>query len=249
MSQQIILLSGLFLIVAVLYSSVGLGGGSSYVAILALFSISPEKIPSTALALNIVVAGLAFWSYWRAGAFDRSLSIPFLIASIPTALAGGLIPLDEQTLQIVLACVLLPTGILLFVRTHASAFESRERPEQRSGLSALLGAAIGFLGGITGVGGGVFLIPILLMLRYAPARNVSALAAAFVLLNSIAALLGHFYRANVHPELILPLLGAVAGGGLIGSRLGASVLSKQNVRRIAGVVVVTASLQIIVFHI
>ncbi len=245
MTQQILLLSVLFLIVAGLYSSVGLGGGSSYVAILALFPIAPEQIPSTALALNIIVAGLAFWSYWRKGEFNRTLSIPFLLTSVPAAFAGGLIPLTAQTLELFLAGVLLPTGVFLFIRTRTLKSDSEVVVGRQYSVSSILGVAIGFLGGITGIGGGVFLIPILLLLRYAPAKEVSSLAAAFVLLNSIAALSAHFVRSNVYPELILPLLGAVTVGGLIGSRLGAAFLSQLAVRRLAGVVVLLASLQIL----
>jgi uncharacterized protein len=216
----LILLSICILAVALLYSSVGHGGGSGYIAVLALFSLTPAAFKPTALVLNILVSAVATFSFARAGHFSWRLFWPFAAASIPCSFIGGYINLPSHLYKSLVGIILLASAFRLFCHKEYVDTEIR----QPSVLAALIfGALLGLLSGLTGVGGGIFLSPLLLLLQWGRVREVSAVAALFVLVNSSAGLLGHLSSLQAIPHFA-PLLAVAA---LIGGSIGAFFGSRR----------------------
>jgi uncharacterized membrane protein YfcA len=216
----LILLSICILGVALLYSSVGHGGGSGYIAVLALFSLTPAAFKPTALVLNILVSAVATFSFARAGHFSWRLFWPFAAASIPCSFIGGYINLPPHLYKPLVGIILLASAFRLFYHKEHVDTEIR----QPSAPAALIfGALLGLLSGLTGVGGGIFLSPLLLLLKWGRVREVSAVAALFVLVNSSAGLLGHLSSLHAIPHFA-PLLAVAA---LIGGSIGAFFGSRR----------------------
>jgi len=212
-----ILLLACILAVAILYSSVGHGGGSGYIAVLALFSVAPAVFKPTALVLNILVSSVAVFSFARAGHFSWRLFWPFAVTSIPCSFIGGYINLPPHLYKPLVGAILLFSAFRLFYRTdHVDA--AIRRPS--APVALISGALLGLLSGLTGVGGGIFLSPLLLILRWGRIREVSAVAALFVLVNSVAGLLGHLGSLNMIPNFTPLLAVAALGGGSIGAFFG-----------------------------
>ena len=232
--------AGIFLI-AVLYSSVGHAGASGYIAVMSLLSIAPETIKPTALALNILVASIATWQFAKAGHFDWRLFWPCALPAIPFAFLGGYLSLPPAVFKIVLGIVLIYAAIRLIAPQQVD--QEARRPPLPAAL--LCGGAIGFLAGLTGTGGGIFLTPLLLAVGWARAKSAAAVSAVFILVNSISGLLGNFSSAAyLPPELPLMLLIA-AGGGLIGSYLGSTRLPATTIKRLLGVVLAIAGFKLL----
>ena len=188
------LLATCIFIAAILYSSVGHGGASGYLAAMALFGIDPAVMKPTALVLNIIVAAIATIKFERAGCFDKSLFWPFALGSIPCAFLGGSIVLPTQLYKPILGLVLLYAAAKLgFNRSGSKTLQPKVLPLW---LSIGLGMAIGLLSGLTGVGGGIFLSPLLLLMGWATMKQAAGVSAAFILVNSIAGLL-EIGRAHV----------------------------------------------------
>jgi len=232
------------LLVAGAYSSVGLGGGSGYLAIMTLCGISSVVMPSTALTLNLVVTGSAMARYGLAGRLRPSLFLPFLLPAIPCAYLGGTIELPRNLFFALLAITLAIVSYL--------TFRSAKGPEPRivqssavqrwlAGLTA--GSVIGLLSGALGIGGGVFLGPLVLLLRWAGPRETAAMTAAFIFFISASGLAGHGSRGVVDLWLVLPLVVAVLIGGTIGAHLGATQLSARAMRRILALILLIASVK------
>lgn len=201
-------------VVAMLYASVGHGGASGYLAVMALFSMHPAALKPTALILNIVVAGVASWLYLTARQFSWRAFWPFAIASIPASYLGGCFNLPPHLYRPILGVVLLFAAWRLFVRTERPAEEIRS---PRLPLAMGVGAVLGFFSGLIGVGGGIFLSPLMVLLGWARVREVSGIAALFILVNSIAGLLGHFGSLQAVPDYA-PLLAVMAlAGGTLGA--------------------------------
>ncbi len=213
-------------------------------ALMALFLINTKKIPSTALALNIVVTGIAVYNLYRKEAINLSLIIPFLVTSIPASFAGGLIELDPVFVKGILGATLFPAGVLLWIPEHSGDVDSSEEENRSVWISALIGGGIGFLAGITGIGGGVFLIPIVLLTGYARAGETTGLAAVYVFVNSVSAFSAHAYRLNVYFRLLGPLVVAVSTAAVLGTWINTEKLSSRGIRRMAGVVLMLASIQL-----
>lgn len=229
---------------ALLYASVGHGGASGYLAVMALAGVVPATMKPAALALNVLVAGIATWRFARAGAFSLRLWWPFAVASAPAAFLGGSLALPDAGYRPVVGAVLLFAAWQLFVHAaRASADEGRVQPPRL--LVALpCGAALGLLSGLTGVGGGIFLSPLLLMMHWGGARVVAGVSAAFILVNSITGLAGHL-RSGATLPAELPLWLAAAGvGGWIGSALGARRLAPAALRRMLAIVLAVAALKL-----
>ncbi len=246
MAGEILVLLPLYLVGAALYSSVGHGGASFYLAAGALAGLQREALTPIALSLNLLVAGLAFWNYWRAGPFSLRLLLPFIVTSIPAAYWGGSLSISPQVFAGLLGFTLLLAAarLLLFGR------EMRPRLELDLGILWLVGLpaglALGFLSGLIGVGGGIFLSPILLLLGWADAKRTAAISSAFIVLNSLSGLVGHLVRgAGPQLEMLLPLLGAVAIGGAIGSYWGAQRIRHVALQRLLGAVLLVAAFKLL----
>jgi uncharacterized membrane protein YfcA len=225
------------LVAAVIYASVGLGGGSAYLAFMALADVGFESMRFAALAMNLVVAGASFWSFHRAGHLRWPLLVPFLVTSLPAAFVGGLYRIPDQTFRLLLAGSLAAVAVRMLFWRHG-LFQVRHvewRVAWRVGPP--IGAATGLLAGLTGIGGGIFLGPILIVMGWADAKKAGAVAAAFVWLNSTAGLGAHITRGNFPEVWLWPLLGVVLLGGVVGGRLGAWRLSPLVVQRVFGCVV------------
>jgi uncharacterized membrane protein YfcA len=238
-----LLLALLILVAAVLYSSVGHGGASAYLAVMALFGTAPSVMRPTALVLNLFVAGIAAIQFARAGWFRWRLLWPFAIASIPMAFVGGRISLPDPIYRRVLGAVLLFAAVRLALRLSTKqAAEPRQIPIP---LAVVFGAAIGLLSGLTGVGGGIFLSPLLLLGRWAEPKPTAAVSAAFIWVNSLAGLLARPANLAALPPSTVWWIAAAVLGGLIGSRQGSRRLESLTLRRLLAAVLVVAGLKLI----
>src|SRR5437660_8057853 len=203
-------------LIAFLYSSVGHAGASGYIATMTLFGLAPTVIRPTALVLNILVASIGTFQFWRAGYFSWKLFWPFALLSIPAAYLGGYLQPSASVLKILIGVVLVFSATRLLVRRSDPPQTSP--PSQPVAIS--VGAALGFLAGLTGTGGGIFLTPVLLFCRWAHIREAAAVSALFIWVNSVAGLVGYFTKVRSIPSLGLVLAAAAIIGGVIGSHLG-----------------------------
>ncbi len=245
-----VLIAGFF-IIALVYASVGFGGGSSYLALLALpaFALAFPVIRSTALFCNIIVVTGGTIIFYREGKLSFRDVWPYLITSVPAAYIGGFWPIKQHTFFVLLGITLVVVSFLLWFQPERFLHTGKGIPENKA-TQTLLGASIGFLSGLVGIGGGIFLSPILHFLRWSDAKRISALASLFILVNSISGLAGQFYRGvpAMHGEFILPLLAAVFVGGQIGSRLGAHRFNPLYIKRITAVLILVAGVNILKDH-
>jgi uncharacterized protein len=240
--SEIVGVAILFFIGAALYSSVGHGGASSYLAVMGLFGFAPAVMKPTALALNILVAAVATLKFYRANLFSWRLFRPFALASVPAAFAGGATTLPGRWYKVLVGIVLLYAAVWMF----RSAMRPLRREVRSPPLWAAIvgGAAIGFLSGLTGVGGGIFLSPLLLYAGWAETRGASGVAAPFILVNSIAGLLGHISSVAQLPAH-LPLWGAtVVAGGWIGATYGSGKAPAPVLRQLLSLVLVVAGVKL-----
>jgi len=235
----------LFFGIAVLYSSVGHAGASGYLAVMALLEFAPDTIKPTSLLLNIAVAGIASWRYLRAGCFDRNVFWPVALVALPMAFLGGALQLSAHAFKLVAGLFLLASAGLMGWRAIARSTEYHVRHMPRVA-GAAAGLPIGLLSGIIGVGGGIFLSPILIAGRWAVLRHVSGIAALFILVNSIAGLLGRSTTELTLDPFLPWWLIAVVVGGLIGSKLGVSSLGTRAILIALCLVLFTAGVKMLV---
>jgi uncharacterized protein len=242
-TTAIISLALLFLAAAVLYSSVGHAGASGYLAAMALFGLAPTMMKPTALVLNIFVATIATLRFSRAGYFSWSTLWPFAMGSIPFAFTGGAINLSGGIYKPIVGFVLLFGAIRLAWPTqHQSMPSAKSVPV----LPALMsGAGIGFLSGLTGTGGGIFLSPLLLFMGWAETRESAGVSAAFILVNSLAGLAGNLASMRSLPAALPIWVTAAVIGGIIGTELGSRKLASRTLRYLLAVVLVVAGLKLI----
>ena len=223
-------------LIALLYASVGFGGATGYLAIMSFLGMEPKIMASTALLLNIFIASISFVTYFRAGHLRRDLLLPFLITSIPAAFIGGSFDLNSQTYTILLYSVLTFVAIRLLIFSNRQEENQPLRPAPLW-LALLIGFAIGILSGMVGIGGGIFLSPIILYARWGNSKQAATVAAAFIVLNSISGVLGRLIGGTLSLNPYgLSLLPFGIMGGLMGSWLGAQRISNLNLRRVLGVV-------------
>jgi len=233
----------LFFIGAALYASVGHGGASSYLAVMGLFSFAPEVMKPTALALNILVSAVATLKFYRAGLFKWNLFWPFAIASIPAAYIGGATTLPARWYKVLVGVVLIYAAVWMFRSSLRPISKDPHAPPLWAAI--LSGLAIGFLSGLTGVGGGIFLSPFLLYMGWSETRATSAVAAPFILVNSISGLLGHLSSVSQLPANI-PLWGATAVlGGWIGATYGSKRAPAPVLRQLLSLVLIVAGSKLI----
>lgn len=228
-------------IIAFLYSSVGHAGASGYIAIMALWGLTPNVIRPTALVLNILVAVIGAFQFWRAGHFNWKLFWPFALLSIPAAYLGGYLQLPAAILKILIGLVLLFSAVRLFFRRA----DPPEVSPPALPTAVASGAAIGFLSGLTGTGGGIFLTPLLLFFKWARIRQAAAVSALFILVNSIAGLVGYFTANRSIPSLGFVLAGAAIVGGTAGSYLGSRRFPVRTISLLLATVLVIAGCKLI----
>ena len=240
--EPLILVIAVFIFsAAMLYSSVGHGGASAYLAVMALAGVTPEEMRPAALTLNILVAGIGSWRFLRAGLFDARLFWPVALASVPLAFLGGTITLSAVLYQPLVGLALLYAAWQFF--SDPVPATRTARPHTLA--VVLAGAVIGLLSGLTGVGGGIFLSPLLILLAWAPVRETSGIAACFVLVNSIAALAGTLGTGTPLPEGLALWAVAAVCGGLLGTELGSRRLPPPMLRRLLGLVLAIAGAKMV----
>jgi uncharacterized membrane protein YfcA len=231
-----------FFVIALLYASVGHGGASGYLAALSFVAWHPDAMSTTALTLNVVVAGLGLAVFARAGHFAWRVSWPFLVASIPAAFLGGSAPVSERTYAVLLAVPLGVAAARLVMPLRGA--DARDVKPPTAALAVPVGAAVGWLSGVVGIGGGIFLSPLLILGRWADPKQAAASSACFILANSAAGLLGRLTQGSAHYGMWWPLLAAACAGGLVGARLGANHFSGALLKRLLAVALVVAAVKL-----
>lgn len=241
----LVIISILIFFVAALYSSVGHGGASGYLAILSFFTIAPAVMSSTALILNVLVAGIGVVVFFRAKHLSLNLAWPFILLSIPAAFLGGLIHIADKTYFLLLAFALLVAAIrLAFSFTSNENHNGLRSPSMFVALP--IGGGIGFLSGIVGVGGGIFLSPIMILRRWADPKKTSAVSALFIVVNSLSGITGRVARGGFEFSAAVPFIVAAFLGGLAGSHFGANRFSGMTLRRILSAVLLVAAFKLVV---
>jgi uncharacterized protein len=243
--SETLVIAILFFAAAALYASVGHAGASAYLAVMGLYSFAPSVMKPTALALNILVAAVATLKFHQAGLFSWSLFWPFAIVSVPAAFIGGAMTLPVRWYKVVVGIVLLYAAVWMF-RSSLKPFTAAAHPP-RLWVATIVGLAIGFLSGLTGVGGGIFLSPLLLYMGWAETRATSGVAGPFILVNSIAGLLGHFSSVAQLPPNI-PVWGvAVLIGGWFGASYGSKRAPAPVLRQLLSLVLLVAGVKLIFY--
>ena len=238
--MEYLLLVSLFTI-ALLYSSIGHGGGSGYLALFAIFGIAPLFMKSTALTLNLFVSAISFFSYYKAGYFRLKLILPFLLTSIPSAYIGALIHVDSKIFKFILGIFLLVAIARMLIIPRAVG-EATNRPNLI--LALIIGAVLGFFSGMIGIGGGIILSPLLILMRWANLKESASASAIFIFLNSAAGLTGTFHAGlTIEPRIIYWVLAGMAGA-IIGSYLGSFRLTSTKLKYILSLVLLFASFKL-----
>ncbi len=234
----------IILIVAIMYSMVGHGGASGYIAAMALFAMPIGEIKFYALCMNLLVSAITFWSFFTAGHFKFKLLWPFVIASIPAAYLGSLISINLHVLQIAIAIVLVISSIQLIREKRNNDFKEINKVPMKKALP--IGGVIGLLSGLLGIGGGIILSPVLIHMRWANAKNTAATSAAFIFLNSLAGIfgqvkMGHHFTTELYIYLLVALLGA-----LIGSNIGSKKISIYKLKVALSIVLLIAAAKLMI---
>jgi len=238
-----LLLALLFLAAAILYASVGHAGASAYLAAMALVGVAPEVMRPTALVLNVAVAVLVTFQFWRAGFVHLRAVLPFVAGSIPMALLGGFLILPAEIYKPLVGAILLVAAARFLLRPSAGASDD---PVHAPLVAAVaVGAGIGLLAGLTGTGGGIFLTPILLIAGWSGTRHAAGTSAAFILATSMAGLVGQLQRGVALPDAVPLWVAAALVGAVIGTELGTRRLNSTVLRQLLGVVLVIAGLKLI----
>jgi len=239
----IIWIAALMAIAAALYSSVGHGGASAYLAIMALFSVAPETMRPTALALNLVVAGFGALRYGLKGQTNVRLLLAFAATATPAAFVGGLIHLPGEYYRPLVGLLLWAAAVRLFWQPKALAYREVRTPALAITLPA--GAGLGLLAGLTGTGGGIFLSPLIILFGWETPRHTSGVAAGFILLNSAAGLAGNLAAVRGLPAALPWLAGAVLAGALLGTWLGVERLPRERLLQALGLVLAVAGAKLL----
>ncbi len=232
----------LLFVVAFLYASVGHGGASGYLALMAIFGISPLFMKPTALLLNLFVSFSAFVFFYRGGHFKWKYFLPFALASIPMSFLGGMISLDANLYKKIL-------GVLLMIPiTRLVLFPNNEKEEMNDlniPTAMLIGGVIGFLSGLIGIGGGIILSPLLLLLRWTDQKQTAAISAMFILVNSLAGLGGQLTKGIEFQPEMLTFVGIAFVGGSVGAWFGAIKFNQQVLKYLLALVLLMASLKLL----
>jgi uncharacterized protein len=240
----------LFFTIAAVYASAGFGGGSSYLAVMALFAIPMQTMRSTSLMCNIVVVLGGTYILWKSGYLNFKKILPLSIASIPMTFLGGMMPLKEHTFFVLLGFSLILAALLMFFQKNVnSEGKTYKVSENLIGLSSI-GGIIGFFSGMVGIGGGIFLSPILNLMKWDTPKNIAATASFFILVNSISGLVGQLIqnKFTLDWQFAIPLMCAVLLGGQLGSRFSEMKLNQTWVRQVTAALVFYAGVNILWTH-
>jgi len=240
MEFEILIIVAVF-VVAMLYSSVGHGGASGYLAVMALLAVSPTVTRPTALILNLFVASIAFIQFYRAKHFDWKIFLPFAAASVPFAFIGGMIHLPTTVYKIILGVTLMLAAIRLAINMK-SEIEPRA---PKIWICLLVGAVLGLVSGLVGVGGGIFLTPILLLMNWTETKKAAGISALFILVNSVSGLLGNYAQVLQLSASVFVWIFAAIIGGIIGATLGSKKFNSMILRRVLAVGLLVAGLKLI----
>jgi uncharacterized membrane protein YfcA len=243
--ENIILFYSLLFVVAFLYAAVGHGGGSGYLALMAIFSIAPDVMKPTALLLNLFVSLTSFIQFYRGKHFNWKIFLPFAIASIPMAFAGGMVTVDTFVYKKILGLLLLIpiTRFLFFANTSVTDLK-----KPNTVLSILIGAAIGFLSGLIGIGGGIILSPVLLLLKWANMKQAAAISALFIFVNSLSGLAGQFTKGiHFSPDMYAYVVIAFTGG-ICGAYFGSVRFNQSVLKYLLAVVLMVAAYKLLFTH-
>lgn len=239
-----IILSILFFFAALLYSSVGHGGASGYLAVMGLVGIEPSLMKPTALCLNILVSSIAFFRFYKAGAFSWTLFIPLALTAIPFAYLGGTVSLPSHIYKPVVGTVLLFAAYQSFKSANILTEQQILKPVSNA-LLLVVGAGLGLLSGLTGVGGGIFLSPLLLFTRWSTPKIVAGVAAAFIFVNSVSGLLGVLSTGAKIPSELPIWLTVVLVGGFLGATYGSKKLADPILNKLLAIVLLIAGAKMI----
>jgi uncharacterized membrane protein YfcA len=243
MGETLVLLALAIAVAATLYSSVGHGGASAYIALMALAGLAPEEVRPAALVLNIAVAGLAAFRYLRAGRFDWAVFWPFAVAAVPAAFLTGRIDVPESAYRPLLAVALTAAALRYLLWPQIDALKTSRPP--RKAVALATGAALGALAGLTGIGGGVYLSPLLVFAGWSDPQRATGIAACFIVVNSLGGLAGRWTSLAELPSFLPWFLAAAAIGAVIGTSLSLTRLDKSGVLRMLGVVLGVAALALV----
>jgi uncharacterized membrane protein YfcA len=242
MSEGLILFYFLLFFVAVLYASVGHGGASGYLALMALFSVTPEVMKPTALLLNLFVSLTSFIQFYRGKHFKWKIFWPFALASIPLAYVGGMIHIDGTIYKQILGILLLIPVVRFIFFANIKVTDIKESSIV---LSLVIGAAIGFMSGLIGIGGGIILSPILLLLKWTDQKQTAAISALFIFVNSLSGLAGQLQKGISFSTDMYTYVAVAFVGGLCGAYLGALKFPQHILKYVLGVVLAVASYKLL----
>lgn len=228
---------------ALLYASVGHGGASGYLAVMALLSVAPESMRPAALALNVLVSSIALYKFYRVKAFSLQLLLPIIAGSIPFAFIGGLISLPATIYKPIIGIVLIVAAWQIFVQSKHVPTTIKQSPSKFALFG--MGSGLGLLSGLTGVGGGIFLSPILILMNWAETKMISGIASAFILVNSLSGLAGVLTQNYVLPNGLIYWALAAVSGGLIGAEYGSRRLANPTIRQLLALVLVIAGMKMV----
>jgi uncharacterized membrane protein YfcA len=242
-NEFLIVFGVLLAVVAFLYSSVGHGGASGYLALMAIFAFPISVMKPSALLLNLFVSGISFFFYYKKDFFKFKLFYPFAITSVPAAFIGGMIPLENSFYKILLGIVLILAALRLF-----GLFNSKEKESSKINIPIAMGIGfgIGLLSGMLGIGGGVILSPILLLLGWATLKETAAISSLFIFVNSVAGLSGYFMGEKTFPTESFYLVPIAVFGGMLGAYYGSGYFSNKVLKYVLATVILLASVKLIV---
>jgi uncharacterized membrane protein YfcA len=240
-----IILSIFFLITSILYSSVGFGGGSTYLALMLIWEIPFYIIPILALCCNIIVVSGNSINYVRSGNLNLNLLVPYLVGSIPFAFFGASISISKELFEIILFIILFIAGILLLIKNKSYDNDQIKINSIPKAVSIFIGSVIGFVSGIVGIGGGIFLSPILFLMKAGYPKHIATAASLFILINSIFGVAGQLTKNIVFEEFLnyWPLFACVLVGGQIGNLLNIKFLSNKTLTIITSMLVIFVSIR------
>lgn len=228
-------------IISFLYASVGHGGASGYLALMALFSFSPEVMKPTALLLNLFVAGISFYYYYKQGFFNRKLFLAFAIASIPMAFLGGTFEIDATVYKKILG-VLLFFAVLKMLNVFGR--ESQDIKDVKIWQGLIIGGIIGFFSGLIGIGGGIILSPVILLLHWGNMKQAAAVSALFIWVNSAAGLIGQVSTGMTFSSQSFLMVALAIVGGFLGAYLGSKRFSYKRLKQLLAIVLIMASIKL-----